>query len=168
MSPHRLTRRQRTNRIRNRIINAGKKGISIKQIARLERISLNRTYYYLRFIRMRKRGARIKRLGKKYYYVKPRELETPKPTIRGNVELRGYFNYSSSTHPSSDIEIDCVIIVPNEQQAIIAGSEQITQKVKQRLGAKLASRLKFGVSEATPSSTNHFLFRRRGGELVEF
>ncbi|MGO9643957.1 MAG: hypothetical protein ACLPY5_04330 [Candidatus Bathyarchaeia archaeon] len=81
--------------------------------------------------------------------------------------MRGYLNYTSD-NPSRDIEIDCVIVVPNEEQAIITGSEQITQKVKQRLGAKLASMLKFGVSETTPSSANHFLFRRHGGELVEF
>jgi hypothetical protein len=31
------------------------------------------------------------------------------------------------------------------------------------LGSKLASMLKFGVSGATSSSANHFIFRRRGG-----
>jgi len=168
MPPHRLTRRQRVNRIRNRIIKAGKKGITLKQIARRERISTSSVYYYLRFIRKRKRGrAKIRRLGKKYYYIEPEEVKAPKPPVRGTVELRGYVNYTSD-NPSRDIEIDCVIIVPNEQQTIITGSEQITEKVKHRLGAKLASMLKFGVSEANPSSANHFLFRRHGDEWIEF
>jgi len=87
---------------------------------------------------------------------------------KGDVELRGYLNYTSSDRESRDIEIDCVIVVPNERREIIAGSEQIKQKVKRRLGANLASMLKFGVSEANPSSDNHFLFRRHGDELVEF
>src|SRR5208282_2725554 len=103
----------------------------------LERISPSRTNYYLRTVQ-KKRGVKIRRLGKKYYYIKSGEVEGPRTPVRGYVELRGYVNYSSD-HPSRDIEIDCVIIVPNEQQAIITGSEQITQRVKQRLGAKLAS-----------------------------
>lgn len=167
MPPDRLTRRERLNRIRDRIIKAGPKGISIKQLVRLERISISRVYHYLHLIRMKKRIARIRRFGKKYYYVKPKEIEAPRPSIRGYVELRGYFNYTSD-NPSSDIEIDCVIVVPNEQHAIITGSEQITEKVKHQFGAKLASMLKFGVSEANPASANHFLFRRHGGELIEF
>lgn len=111
MSPHRLTFRERLNRILHRIINAGEK----------------------------------------------RE-----------VELRGYLNYTSLDYQERDIDIDCVIVVPNERSTIITGSERIKQKVKRRLGAKLASMLKFGVSEANPSSANHFLFRRHGDEWNDF
>jgi len=171
MSRHRFTSRERANRIYHRIYIAGKKGISIKQIARLERISTSRVYHYLRLIRteQRKRGVRIRRLDKKFYYVhvKPREVTAPSRPGKGYVELRGYLNYTSYKHGSRDIDIDCVIVVRHERHAILVGSERIRQVVKRRLGAKLASMLKFGVSETTPSSANHFLFRRQGDEWIE-
>jgi DNA-binding CsgD family transcriptional regulator len=168
---HRFTLRERANRILDRIINARDKGLSIKQIARLERISTSRVYYYLRLIR-RRRGVRIRRLGKKFYYVhvKPTEVEARRirrPPGKADVELRGYLNYNSSDHESRDIDIDCVIIVPHDRRAILTGSEQIKQIVKRRLGVKLASMLKFGVSETNPSSANHFLFRRHEDNWIE-
>jgi len=168
LSPHRITFRERLNRILDRIFNAGDKGISVKQIARPERISTSRTNYYLRTAQ-KKRDVRIRRLDKKFYYVDPTELGLSKSTRsgRGDVELRGYLNYTSSDYQARDIDIDCVIVVPDERHAIITGSEQIKQIVKHRLGAKLASMLKFGVSEANPSSDNHFLFRRHGDEWNE-
>jgi hypothetical protein len=84
------------------------------------------------------------------------------------VELRGYLNYSSSLHTSSNIEIDCVVLVPNDSTAILAGKGRIEDKVEAHLGEKLASMLHFGVSRATPESANHFLYRRQGGDWVEF
>jgi len=169
LSPHRITLRERAKRILDRIFNAGEKGLSVKQIARPERISTSRINYYLR-TEQKKRGGKIRRLGKKFYYVNPNEVEVSKSKRlgKGDVELRGYFNYTSSDNPSSDISIDCVIVVPNENHAIITGSERITQKVKHRLGAVLASKLQFGVSEADPFSENHFRFSRRGEEWIEF
>lgn len=180
MRRHRFTKRERTNRIYHRIYNAGPKGISVRQIASRERISLSRTYYYLRLVRkvQRERGVRIQRLGKKFYnvqlqptQVRPTEPRTtswthPYPGDR-EVELRGYLNYSSS-QPARNIDIDCVTLVPYSEFGIIRGSERIKQKVEARLGNKLASMLKFGVSGATPYSNDQFLFRRRGGGWIEF
>lgn len=175
MARHRFTRRERANRIHRRIHDAGDVGISVREIARRERISLSRTYYYLRLIRraQRGRGVRIGRLGRKLHYVRPIQVEAriePRPIIleephyeATEVELRGYLNYTSSSKQARNIDIDCVMLVRHNRTAILAGSERIKDIVETRLGRKIASMLKFGVSEATPYSANHFLFRRHEG-----
>jgi hypothetical protein len=178
----RFTKRERTSRIYNRINKAGKKGITAKEIARTERISPSRVRHYLRQLRkdQSKQRKRIDRLGRRYYRVHPFKVQTriepPMPTTAlwrprtegGEVELRGYLNYTSSPRMSRNIEIDCVMLIPNRGTEILAGSGRIKDMVEARLGRKLASMLKFGVSEATVNSANHFLFRRHGGNWLEF
>ena len=175
MTRPRFTKHERANRIHHRVHDAGEMGISVREIARRERISLSRTYYYLRLIRraQRDRGVRIRRLGRKLHYVRSIQVEAriePRPTVLEKphyevkeVELRGYFNYTSSSQQARNIDIDCVMLVRHNRTAILTGSERIKDIVEARLGSKIASMLKFGVSEATPYSTDHFLFRRHGG-----
>src|SRR5208282_3617186 len=112
MSRFRLTERKRLNRIRRRIHAAGAKGMSVKEIARHEDVSISRAYYYLRLIRA-KRHFRVERLGKKFYYIGPSKKKTRRKTSKKTaiVELRGYFNYTSSSRSSRNIDIDCVILV---------------------------------------------------------
>jgi hypothetical protein len=179
---HIFTKRERANRIYRRIYNAGDKGISVRQISRHERISASRTYYYLRLIRraQRERGVRIERLDKRFYHVRLQRAAVkagmaPGPTVWTSpypgdrmVELRGYLNYTSSSQSARNIDIDCVMLVPYSSRSIVAGSQRIKDKVEARLGNKLASMLKFGVSGATPYSANHFLFRHRGGGWIAF
>lgn len=174
MPRHRFTRRQRAYRIYSRIYDERRKGISIKQIARRERISTSRVYYYVRLIRrlQRKQGVKIERLGKKFYYVPP-ELPPERPgqlvPQRGDVELRGYWNYTSPDYESRNLNIDCVVVVPNTPIAIIAARERIKQLVSYGFGGKVASMLHFGVSEVTPESRNHFYYRRgEGDQWLEF
>lgn len=175
------------SRIYNRIQNAGPKGISIKQIARHERISVSRTQYYFRLMHKAQRGgdARISKLGTKFYYVrlhphqarvkvKPKTVEhTPSVWTlphQGDTEaeLRAYVNYASSNQPARSIQIDIVTVVPYAWSEILAGSQRIKDLVEARLGSKLASMLKFGVSGITPTSADHFLYKRQGGGWVEF
>jgi len=175
---HRFTKRERANRIYRRIYNAGDRGISVRQIARLESISKSRVYYYLNPIRRVQRAQtfRIERLDGKFYYVPPIEASIElKSTMKRQsyhgeteAELRGYLNYTSSSHRSRNIDIDCVMLVPHNRIAILAGSERIKDMVEARFGHKLTSMLKFGVSEATPNSANHFMFQRRGGGWIAF
>lgn len=184
MPKHRFTSRERVDRISQRIQKAGRKGISVRQIASRERISTGRTNHYLRLIRGKQKDrAKIERLDKKYYYLEPAHRKKrgttrhPEPQERENAqlaekkpleELRGYINYASSRHRSRDIDIDCVILVENDRAAVLAGSRRITDIVERRFGSKLARMLKFGVSPATAESANHFLFRRHGGDWIAF
>lgn len=173
MRRHRLTKRERANRISQRIYNAGHRGISIKQIVWAERISISRIYYYLRLIRRaeKTRGFKIERLGKKFYRVREVDVKPRGRPIRARgppiVELRGYLNYASD-YRSRNIDIDCVMLVSSDKASILAGSVRIKVIVEARLGRKLASMLKFGVSEAMPQSSNHSLYRRDGGKWIEF
>ncbi len=170
----RLTRRERAYRIYGRIYDAGPEGITIKQLARQERISISRTYSYLRLIRrlLRKRGVKIQRLDRRFYYVplKLKEEEARRSTAprKGDVELRGYVNYMSSEYRGRDIDVDTVIVVANDERSITVGAERIKEMVKDHFGPKVARMLKFGTSPATPQSANHFLFRHHDGEWVEF
>ena len=181
----RYSERKRTMRIYTCIQSAGSKGISERQIARHERLSLRRTRYYLRLMdkSQNRRNPRIASLNRRYYYVrlptKPRIRVKPRivehtPSLwtlpqhgDAEVELRGYSNYMSFSQSSRNIEIDCVMLVPYNWSAIVAGTEQIKDMVEARLGSKLVSMLKFGVSGVTPNSANHFLYRRQGGGWVE-
>ncbi|MGD0424237.1 MAG: hypothetical protein ABSA92_12385 [Candidatus Bathyarchaeia archaeon] len=176
---HRFTKRERESRIYNRIKKAGKRGISVGQIASRERLSKRQINRYLRQLHkdQAKHKRKIAKLGRKYYPIRPIKVPARtepattaiwKPRLPGaQAELRAYVNYASS-QPSRSIDIDCVIIVPNDNSAILSGSEQIKEIVEARLGTQIASMLKFGISEATANSTNHFLYRRRGGSWVAF
>ena len=170
MRKHQFSSRERVDRISQRIQKAGKRGISVKQIASRERISTSRTYHYLRLIRGKeKHGAKIERLDKKYYYLEPAEKRpAPPKTQEPPVELRGYINYTSSSYRSRDINIDCVMLVEHDTAAVLAGSKRIADMVERRFGLKLAQMLKFGVSPTTPQSANHFLYKRHGGNFVAF
>lgn len=186
-SKRRFTSRERASRIAQRIRNAGSKGISVKQLASRERISRSKTYRYLSLARgKQKKGAKIERLDKKYYSIKPTQWRksrtTPSPRPQEpqrpespessrqepQVGLRGYVNYASSSFRSRDIDIDCVMLVEHDRAAILSGSRRITDIVERRFGPKLARMLKFGVSPATPESANHFLYQRHGGNWIAF
>jgi hypothetical protein len=173
----RPTSRERENRISQRIQKVGRKGISAKQIASRERISRSRAYHYLRQIRgKQKHRAKIERLDKKYYYIETAQRKRRETTRRPRPqepreetrELRGYINYASSYFRSRDIDIDCVILIQKEPAATAAGIRRIKDKVERRFGYKLTSMLKFGYSLATPQSSNHFLYRRHGGNWIAF
>jgi|SRR5208337_103968 len=163
-----FTKRERAIRIDGRIQKAGPKGITIRRLARLERISTGRIRFYLRLIRKsrEKQGVKVERLGKRFFYVKLAEPERPKQLVpqRGDVELRAYWNYDSPNYAGHDIDIDCVVVVPNSPNAIVAARERVKGMVRNRLSEKIASKLHFGVSEATPQSSNHFLWRRGSGD----
>jgi hypothetical protein len=179
MTRRRFTERERADRIRHRIYDAGERGISVQELARRERVSPSRTYYYLRLIRKAQmdQGVRIRRLDRRLHYVSPIQVEPrmePRPSTwkapHDNatvVELHGYLNYASS-QPARNIHVDCVMVVPHNRTAILAASERIKDLVEARLGSKIASMLKFGVSEATPYSDDHFLFRRHRGDWNAF
>lgn len=183
----RFTEGERKLRILSHLDKAGRRGMSVREIAEREHLSLSRTYFYLRLIRRDHLGknVRIERLGRRFYHVqvppvhpKPRPVRvnvaaplTPVWTtpLHGDreVELRGYLNYASSGR-SRGIDIDCVTLVRYNESAIVTGSVWIKSKVEARLGSKLASMLKFGVSGASTYSGDHFLFRRQGRGWVEF
>jgi hypothetical protein len=158
-------------RIDGRIQKAGPKGATLHGLSRLEGLSISRTRYYLALIRKlrEKQGVKVERLGKRFYYVKVAEPERPKQLRpeRGDVELRGYWNYKSPDYESRNLNIDSVAVVPNNPNAILAAKARIQELVRHKLGARIASMLHFGISEAQPESRNHFLYRRGGGEWLE-
>jgi hypothetical protein len=174
MPRDRFTKRERAQRIYVALYTAAQKqqGLTVTELARRERISKARVRYYLRLIRrvQRKQSVKIERLGNKFYYVPPQPPpERPRQLIpqRGDAELRGYWNYASPKYSSGNLNVDCVEVVPNIPNAILAGKARIEAPVRHRLGEKVASMLHYGVWPATPESRNHFLYRRGGGEWLD-
>jgi hypothetical protein len=76
------------------------------------------------------------------------------------VELRGYWNYDSPDYDSRDIDVDCVLVLPNSTFALAMGVTRIKRVVARNLGTRVASRLHYGVSRATSGSSAHFTYRR--------
>jgi hypothetical protein len=162
-----FTRRERANRIYRRIYTSTVKGkgLTAKQIARYEHLSLTRTHHYLRLLRGAK--APIQKLDHRFYYVPPREEPArppQRPLEKGQIELRGYLNYASWRSRGRDIDIDCVIVTYRHRLAILTAKSQIENLVTAKFGRKLAAMLHYGVSEVTPRSANHFLYRHGVGE----
>jgi|GEM_PF-5538636 len=170
MPRHRFARRERTNRIYSRLHSSSLqgKGLTAKQIARYERLSLTRTFNYLRILRGAK--APIQKLDGRFYYVPPRE-EAARPQQRSvkkdQIEFRGYLNYASSGHRSRDIYIDCIIVTDRDSFAIAAAKSRIESLVRSKFGRSVAAMLHFGLSEVSADSADHFLYRRRGDEWHE-
>jgi hypothetical protein len=57
-----------------------------------------------------------------------------------------------------------VIVTHRNQPAILTAKSQIEKLVTVKFGAKLAAMLHYGISEVTPNSANHFLYRHGEGE----
>jgi hypothetical protein len=75
----RLSKRQRANKIYIRIYNASlkKRQLKARQIARYERLSLSRTYFYLRYLKHSNVGPCLQKVGHAWIYTAPKREQAP-------------------------------------------------------------------------------------------
>jgi hypothetical protein len=160
----RLTKRQKAVRIYNRL---RQKPYTVRQLGRLERLSVSRVYFYLRYIRriQKRQGILIQRIGKKLVirdilYEEQRLLGRQPAPSAGAWELHASVKYKDSPYVQRRIEVDLMILIPSRDDVTIARAiAEIKQLVGDRFGKKLAAMLTFSVVPADARSQRYFRYR---------
>jgi len=150
------------------------KGVTLRRLAAQQHVTIQTMRKYVKTIqrRLRRKDARVQLLDGKFFYLHlpTREAEVRRSVVptRNDVELHSYINYSGE-NGRNRIDLDVVVIVLKNQQAILAAVEEIRGLVEHRFNSKkLASMLKYGTSPVTLQSRNHFLYRHGQGEWHAF
>ncbi len=136
------------------------KGSSVKTLAGIHRRSQSTIRSYLKFLG----NQHLVSTGiKGLWFERPQRVEGPpgKP----EVALRGYIDYRIEPHA---IQVECVVLVANNPEAIRAGIERIQRAVGRTLSSKLAGKLHFGKYPLTAYSAERFRYRHHDERWVEF
>ncbi len=166
----RQTRKQRIRSIYGRIYDstARNKPLTMREIARAERLSVARIRFYVRLIRkaQRRKGILIKvqPFGKKrvliYENVARKEAGFVRQQ-RGNWELRGSVRYSQG--PQRGLQIEIMILIQDRDHATIRrGIQQINEILKDHNFAGLIDEMEFGTVPASSLSRPFFKYKHTG------
>ena len=166
----RKTRKQRVRSIYRRIYESTgrNKPLTMREIARAERLSLARIRFYIRLIRkaQRRKGILIKvrHFGKKrvliYENVARKEAGFVRQQ-RGEWELRGSVKYSQA--PQRGLQIEMMILIPSRDLATIhRGIQQINEILKDHNFAGLVDEMEFGTVPASSLSRPFFKYKHKG------